>query len=98
MTIVGDVRNNENVSQYELEVDGMTAIAVYQRGAAAITFTHTEVPPALEGRGIASQLIKAALADARLRDLKVVPQCEFVASYIDQHPQEQDLLATGAPG
>ncbi|MET0137950.1 MAG: GNAT family N-acetyltransferase [Sphingobium sp.] len=93
-----NVHNDEAESRYELEIDGSLAIAAYERREGAIIFTHTIVPEALEGRGIASRLIKAALADARAQNLKVVPQCEFVAAYIERHPEEQDLLATTAPG
>lgn len=98
MTDAGDVQNNEAEGRYELEVDGQLAIAVYENRDGALVFTHTEVPQALEGQGVASRLIKAALADARRQDLKVVPLCEFVATYIERHPEEQDLLALDAPG
>lgn len=89
----GEVRNNEAEQRYELEVDGALAIAAYRLRDARITFTHTEVPKALEGRGIGSKLIKAALDDVRAKGLKVVPACPFVKHYMDEHPEVQDLLA-----
>ncbi|MET0241660.1 MAG: GNAT family N-acetyltransferase [Sphingobium sp.] len=92
------VRNDEAASRYELHVEGGTAIAAYDRRDGAIVFTHTEVPAALEGQGIASRLIKGALDDVRAQGLKVVPLCRFVAAYLDRHPEEQDLLALDAPG
>jgi predicted GNAT family acetyltransferase len=92
------VHDNRDEHRYELEVDGQLAIAAYEPRGGALAFTHTEVPAALGGRGIASRLIKGALDDARAQGLKVVPICEFVAAYIDKHPEEQDLLATDAPG
>jgi len=98
MTDSAAVTNNATAGRYELEVDGSLAIAAYERREGAIVFTHTEVPEQLEGRGIASRLIKGALADVRDSGLKVVPLCAFVAGYIDRHPEEQDLLASGAPG
>jgi uncharacterized protein len=98
MTDTAIVRNNEQGSRYELELDGALAIAAYERRDGALVFTHTEVPEALAGRGIASRLIKGALDDARARGLKVVPLCTFVAAYIERHPAEQGLLAQGAPG
>lgn len=96
--MTGTVRNNSAESQYELDVDGAVAVAAYQRRDGALVFTHTQVPSALEGRGIASQLIKGALDDARAQGLKIVPLCSFVAAYLERHPQEQDLLALDAPG
>lgn len=92
------VHNNRAEARYELEVDGEAAIAAYHPRGGAIAFTHTQVPPTLEGRGIASRLIKGALADVRAQGLKVVPLCSFVAAYIERHPEEQDLLAADAPG
>ncbi len=88
----GEVRNNEAARRYELEVDGGLALAAYRIRDGRITFTHTEVPDALEGRGIGSKLVKAALDDARARALKVVPACPFVKHYMDKHPEVQDLL------
>jgi predicted GNAT family acetyltransferase len=98
MTDRQEVRNNEAEGRYELAVDGELAIAAYDRREGALIFTHTQVPAALEGQGVGSRLIKAALADARAQGLKIVPLCEFVAAYIERHPQEQDLLALDAPG
>ena len=88
-----EVRNNEAEHRYELEVEGELALAAYRLRDGRITFTHTEVPTALEGRGIASRLVKAALDDVRAKGLKVVPACAFVKHYMDTHPEVQDLLA-----
>jgi uncharacterized protein len=57
--------------------------------------THTEVPPALEGRGIAARLVQAALEHARAEGLRVKPACSYVRTYLKRHPEYQDLLATG---
>ena len=88
-----EVRNNEAEHRYELEVEGELALAAYRLSDDRIVFTHTEVPTALEGRGIASKLVKAALDDVRDKGLKVIPACAFVKHYIDKHPEAQDLLA-----
>jgi predicted GNAT family acetyltransferase len=98
MTDGPSVHDNRAASRYEIEVDGALCIAAYERRDGAIAFTHTEVPKVLEGRGLASQLIRGALADVRSQGLKVIPLCAFVAGYIERHPEEQDLLATNAPG
>ena len=91
--IMQTVRDNKAEAEFELEVDGHRALAAYQREGNRIVFTHTLVPPAIEGRGVASKLIRAALDSARDQGLKVVPQCPFVRSYIDKHPAYRDLLA-----
>ena len=98
MTETPEVRNNREANQYELRVDGKLCIAAYEPRDGALAFTHTEVPQALEGRGLASRLIKAALADVRAQGQKIIPLCEFVAAYLERHPEERDLVATGSPG
>jgi hypothetical protein len=90
--MTGEVRNNEAAHQYELEVEGELALAAYRLGGGQIILTHTEVPDALEGRGIGSKLVGAALDDARAQGLKVVPACPFVKHYMDKHPETADLL------
>jgi uncharacterized protein len=89
----GEVRNNEAESRYELEVEGELALAAYRLSGDRIVFTHTEVPTALEGKGIGSKLVKAALDDVRAKGLKVVPACAFVKHYMETHPETGDLLA-----
>ncbi|THD36141.1 MAG: N-acetyltransferase [Sphingomonas sp.] len=87
------VTDNRAEHEFELEVDGYRAIAAYQLEGDTIVFTHTLVPKKLEGRGIGSKLIRAALDAARDRGLKVVPQCPFVKAYIERHAEYRDLLA-----
>lgn len=86
------IHDNTQRHQFELTVDGRHARAEYVIDGDVITFTHTIVPPALEGRGIASRLIRHGLSEARARGLRVVPQCPFVAAYIRKHPEWADLL------
>jgi predicted GNAT family acetyltransferase len=89
-----DIRNNEQKSRYETTVDGHTAFAAYELdGPRRIVFTHTDVPEALGGRGIAGAIAKYALDDARARNLTVVANCPFVAGYLEKHPEYEDLLA-----
>ncbi|MBY0300778.1 MULTISPECIES: GNAT family N-acetyltransferase [Sphingomonas] len=87
------VHDNRSEQEFEITVDGHRAVAAYQLEGDTIVFTHTLVPAAIEGRGVASKLIRSALDSARDRGLKVVPQCRFVRAYIDKHPEVQDLLA-----
>lgn len=90
-----DVRDNAEAGRYEAKVDGDLAMAVYLRRGDMIIFTHTEVPEALEGQGIAGQIVRFALDDVRARGLKVVARCPYVAGFIRRHPEYQDLLAPG---
>src|SRR3954447_15662939 len=86
------VENNEAEQQYEMHVDGQTAVAEYVLLGDRIILTHTEVPGELEGRGIASQLVRFALDDARSRHMSVVPRCRFVTAYLKRHPEYEDIV------
>jgi predicted GNAT family acetyltransferase len=87
--------NNQDRHQFELRRGGAVAArAEYKQQPGAIVFTHTEVLPAFEGKGLASKLAKLALEDVRKRGLKAVPRCEFIASYIERHPEYADLVGT----
>ena len=87
-----EVRHNPSASRFELQIDGQTAVLEYALQGDTITLVHTEVPAELEGRGFGSQLARAGLEYARKNGLKVVPVCEFVAGYIERHPEYQDLV------
>lgn len=87
------VRNNTALSRYELDVDGTTAFANYRLAPGKVIITHTETPPALRGRGIASQLVRGALEQIRADRLKVVAACGFVVDYLDKHPEFVDVAA-----
>jgi uncharacterized protein len=89
-----DVRHEPQHSRYSATVDGALAVADYHREGNVIAFTHTEVPPAIQGRGVASALAQRALDDARAAGARVIPACEFFARYMEGHPEYDDLRAT----
>jgi predicted GNAT family acetyltransferase len=86
------VVNNKTRHRYELTVEGHIAATYYSLADGVITFIHTEVPPELGGRGIASTLIQGALDQVRADGLKVIAQCPFVKAFIEKHADYQDLL------
>lgn len=88
-----EIRDNAAEHRFETDLgDGLLAFAEYKLVPGKVIFTHTEVPPAHEGKGIGSALIRFALAAARDRGLTVVPLCPFFAAYMQKHAEVQDLL------
>lgn len=88
------VTHNRAASRFELNVGGQLASCCYTRQGEVLDLHHTEVPPALQGQGVAAQVVAAALAWAREQGLRVRPSCSYVAAYIKRHPETQDLLET----
>jgi uncharacterized protein len=87
------VADNPAANRYEVSVDGkVVGFSAYVLRPDRVIFTHTEVDPALEGRGIGSRLARGALDDARTRGLRVTPRCPFIAAYVRRHPEYEDLV------
>lgn len=93
MTTALKVTHDTAASRFSAEVEGQLCVADYRLSGGVMQMTHTGVPHALEGRGIAAQLVAAALSHAREHGLKVRPSCSYVAVYMRRHPETLDLLA-----
>jgi predicted GNAT family acetyltransferase len=90
-----DIVHNAGAHRFEAHVDGSLARCEYRRVGNVMQVHHTEVPAALEGRGIAGQLVRATLDHAKASGLRVAPYCSYVRSWMKRHPEYQDLLAPG---
>ena len=90
---IPQVEDNPAASRFEMRSGDSTAFVEYRRAGDGIVLLHTEVPEALSGKGVGSKLVSGTLDAVRAEGLKVVPRCEFVAAYIERHPEYRDLLA-----
>ena len=89
------MKDNPARHRFEITVDGEVAgFSAYRTREKAVVFTHTEIDPAFEGKGLGSRLARGALDEVRARGERVYAQCPFIAGYIDKHPEYQNLLAT----
>src|SRR5260370_11317298 len=86
------VRDNKAKNRFELDAGDAVAFANYRLAPSTVIITHTETPPSLRGRGIASELVKSALDLIRADGLKVVAACGFVIDYLQKHPEYADLV------
>lgn len=89
------LNKNEKAHRFELKVDGNYAFIEYEEGAGTITLVHTEVEPALEGKGAATAVIEKTLDYLEKNHLKLVPLCPFVVSYIKRHPEWKRIVDAG---
>jgi len=74
-------------ARYDLELAGFIDYVVKHDRVALI---HTEVLPSYQGKGLAEQLVRFALDDARMRGMRVLAICPYVRTYIERHPETRD--------
>ncbi len=88
-----DVKHDEGAHRFSCTVAGHDCELDYRLADGVMTITHTGVPTAVSGRGIASDLTKAALAHARSKGWKVSPACSYAIEFMKRHPEFEDLRA-----
>jgi predicted GNAT family acetyltransferase len=86
------VEHDREGRRFHAQVDGHRAVVDYRFDDGVMTITHTGVPQAIEGRGIAAALTRAALEAARAEGWRVDPQCAYAAAYVRRHRQFADLV------
>src|SRR4051812_1416125 len=87
---------NSELHRLELEVEGSIAFIKYKLDGDMLFLIHTEVPPALEGKGAGSAIVQKALQYAKDNNFKIVPICPFVQSYLKRHKEWDDIIVPGA--
>ncbi|QJW90088.1 N-acetyltransferase [Spirosoma taeanense] len=81
------VRDNRHQHRFELKTDGKLSIVAYQKvDDETLALTHTEVDPSLEGHGVGSKLVQSVLEYVERNNLKIIPLCPFVTTYLKRHP------------
>lgn len=86
------VQHDAAASRFTLDVDGQQARLDYHLDEGLMVITHTGVPQPLEGRGLASQLTRAAFEHAKAQGWNVRPQCSYAAAWAERHPEYSQLL------
>ncbi len=81
------INHDTGAHRFTTEVDGSHAELDYTLADGVMTITHTRVPPEIGGRGIAAQLMEAALSAARVAGWSVNPACSYAKAYLEKHPQ-----------
>lgn len=79
--------------RFQARIQGYLALLDYQIKRKRMVITHTEVPEAIAGRGIAGELTRVALRHARDNKYKVVPKCAYAEQFFERHAEYHDLLA-----
>ena len=87
------IQHDAAARRFTTTVDGAQGYVEYERDGDTMTITHTIVPSQIGGRGIAGELVKAALEHARAEGAKVAPRCSYADAWIRRHPEFEDLRA-----
>jgi predicted GNAT family acetyltransferase len=84
---VSAIKHDPNAHRFTTEVNGSRAQLDYTLQGGVMTITHTGVPPAIGGRGVAAQLMREALSAAHSAGWSVNPVCSYAAAYMARHPR-----------
>ena len=88
-----DVVHDADARQFHVDVEGHRGALDYMLRGGVMTITHTGVPPAIGGRGVAAEMTRVALETARCEGWKVVPACSYAAAFVRRHAEFADLLS-----
>jgi predicted GNAT family acetyltransferase len=75
-------------SRFEIEEGGQVAYLEFETDSQGwMTIWHTEVPPAMRGRGVASELAQTAFEYAKQHGFRVDVICPLAADFLSKHPE-----------
>lgn len=83
---------NEEKKRFEIEIDNTIAFVTYKETGNQVALVHTEVAPALSGRGIAGALVEKTLQYIQDHNKTVLPYCSYVLGYIQKHLEWKPLV------
>lgn len=82
-----DITHDNERGLFTAEREGHGIDLEYRRHGDQLIFHHTGTAPALRGRGYAGQMVEHAMQWAAPLGLQVVPQCSYVAGWLQRHPR-----------
>ncbi len=85
--------NNKEEQYFELYVDGQRSFIAYQMEGNKAYLSHTEVPEEQSGTGIAAELVERTFNYLDEHNLKVIPACSYVKTFLKRHPEWNRLLS-----
>jgi len=86
--------DNKDLSHFELEIEDERPFIEYSKEGNLVYLNHTEVPEALEGKGIAGALVEKTFKYLEENNLQVVPLCSYIRVFLKRHPEWKRLVAS----
>ena len=90
-----EVERVAGARRFEARVDGETVgyMTYEEAGDGVLELTHTVVAPAARGQGVGEALVRGALERIRGEGARIIPSCHFVAAYLEEHPDDREIVA-----
>ncbi len=88
-----EVINNKKEFRFEMTLPGGDIAKLeYRWLKGSMVLMHTLVPATNRLKGVGSELVKYVLDYVCANHLKIVIYCPFVAKYVKDHPEYDDLI------
>ncbi len=85
--------HNVKENKYEYHIDDYVAYVTYDDQHGEMHLTHTVVPEALSGKGLAKMLLEDVLKQIKADNKKAVPQCSYIVRYKEKYPESHHYFA-----
>lgn len=79
-------------NRFVIYLDGSEAYVEYKMTDDTIDLYHTFTDPVLRGKGLAAHVVRAAFEYAKENNLKVIPTCSFVRSFVRRYKEYKELV------
>jgi len=86
------IHEKEN-ERFVIFIDDKEAFVEYNIGKGELNLYHTHTDPELRGKGLAAQVVRAALEYIKENNLKVIPTCSYVRAFIKKNDEYEELVA-----
>lgn len=86
------LKDNKAGNRFEMIFENHLSLIEYEINGNIIALLHTEVDPALEGRGAGTAIVEKTLKYIEEKGMKLLPLCPFVSAYIKRHPEWEKIV------
>ena len=86
------IHEKEN-ARFVIYRDGNEVYVEYTPDEKVLNLNHTFTHPELRGKGLAALVVRAALEYSKENNLKIIPTCSYVQSFLAKHDEYKSLVA-----
>ena len=86
------VHDNTARQRFEMDRNGLTVFAIYERRPSDLVIRYVEAPLPLQGTGAAGELMQGVAEIARAEGRTITPTCGYARAWLGRHKDYRDLL------